>query len=161
MRRREPPFIGGEEGVIWEMPHPLMEGAKPTFGYIESGQNPMNRLWTGSMNWPNEVRPKATHQGCARTLVGPPWVKFHREFSFDLLEWAYVGFLRSWSDLPWLWAYPPLLWALIYLVKGLLPLGIMLGVCVIVFLVYFQHISCVYLNMSFCKCWITKTHGIY
>jgi hypothetical protein len=21
------PFIGGEEGVIWNMPHPLMEGA--------------------------------------------------------------------------------------------------------------------------------------
>ena len=29
MRRRRSPFIGGEEGVIWKMVHPLMEGTKP------------------------------------------------------------------------------------------------------------------------------------
>ena len=28
--RREPPFIGGEEGVPWKMLHPLMESTKPT-----------------------------------------------------------------------------------------------------------------------------------
>jgi hypothetical protein len=58
---------------------------------------------------------------------------------------------QSWSDLPWLWACPPLFWALIYLVMGLLPLGLMSGVCVVVFLVHFRYISCVYPDMSSCK----------
>jgi hypothetical protein len=31
--------IGGEEGVIWKMLHPLMEGTKPTSKYVEPGQN--------------------------------------------------------------------------------------------------------------------------
>ena len=30
-------FIGGKEGVIWKMLHPLMEGTKPTSRYIELG----------------------------------------------------------------------------------------------------------------------------
>jgi hypothetical protein len=30
MRGREPPFIGGEEGALWKMLPPLIEGTKPT-----------------------------------------------------------------------------------------------------------------------------------
>ena len=36
-----------------------------------------------------------------------------------------------------------LFWALICLVVGLLPLWLMLGICIVVFLVYFRYISCV------------------
>ena len=36
-----------------------------------------------------------------------------------------------------------LFWALICLVVGLLPLWLMSGTCIIVFLVYFRYISCV------------------
>ena len=43
-------------------------------------------------------------------------------------------------DLPWLWACLPLVLALIYLVVGLLPLGLMLGFCNVVFLVHFRYI---------------------
>ena len=39
-----------------------------------------------------------------------------------------------------------LFWALICLVVGLLPLWLMLGICVVVFLVYFRYISCVILT---------------
>jgi hypothetical protein len=35
MRKRESLFIGGEEGVILKMLHPLMEGTKPTSRYVE------------------------------------------------------------------------------------------------------------------------------
>ena len=36
-----------------------------------------------------------------------------------------------------------LFWALIWLVVGLLPLWLMSGSCIVVFLVYFRYISCV------------------
>ena len=36
-----------------------------------------------------------------------------------------------------------LLWALICLVVGLLPLWLMLGICIVVFLVYLRYVSCV------------------
>jgi hypothetical protein len=39
-----------------------------------------------------------------------------------------------------------LFWALICLVVGLLPLWLMSGICIVVFLVYFRYISCVILT---------------
>ena len=39
-----------------------------------------------------------------------------------------------------------LLWALICLVVGLLPLWLMLGICIVVFLVYIRYFSCVILT---------------
>jgi quinol-cytochrome oxidoreductase complex cytochrome b subunit len=43
MRRRAPPFIGSEEGLIpWNILDPYMESAKPTSGSIESGRNLSN-----------------------------------------------------------------------------------------------------------------------
>ena len=36
-----------------------------------------------------------------------------------------------------------LFWALICLLVGLLPLWLTLGICIVVFLVYFRYISCV------------------
>jgi hypothetical protein len=41
------------------------------------------------------------------------------------------------------WAFPPCYWALIFLVNGPSPLGLMSDVCIVVFLVYFKHIFCV------------------
>ena len=48
-----------------------------------------------------------------------------------------------WSDLIWVCPCSPLFWALFCLVVGLLPLGLMSGVCVVVFLFHFRYISCV------------------
>jgi len=39
-----------------------------------------------------------------------------------------------------------LFWALICLVVGLYPLGLMSGICIVVFFVYFRYISCVILT---------------
>ena len=72
MRRRRPPFIGGEEAVFWKMVHPLMEGTKPTSRYIEPRRHPMNKPWRGGMNRLGKVGLEAGHHGCARTLGGPP-----------------------------------------------------------------------------------------
>ena len=44
-------------------------------------------------------------------------------------------------DLPWLWACLPLVQGLIYVVVGLLPLGLMLDVYNVAFLVYFRLFS--------------------
>ena len=44
-----------------------------------------------------------------------------------------------------------LFWALICLVVGLLPLWLMSGICIIVFLVYFRYISCVILTCRYAK----------
>ena len=51
-----------------------------------------------------------------------------------------------------------LFWALICLVVGLLPLWLMSGICIIVFLVYFRYFLC-NSDMSFCKRSNTKTCG--
>ena len=44
-----------------------------------------------------------------------------------------------------------LFWALICLVVGLLPLWLMSGICIVVFVVYFSYISCVILTCPSAK----------
>jgi RsiW-degrading membrane proteinase PrsW (M82 family) len=44
-----------------------------------------------------------------------------------------------------------LFWDLICLVVGLLPLWLMSGICIVVFLVYFRYISCVILTCPLAK----------
>ena len=51
-----------------------------------------------------------------------------------------------WSDLIWVCPCSPLFWALFFLVLGLFPLGLMSGVCIVVFLVHFRYICCVILT---------------
>jgi uncharacterized protein YneF (UPF0154 family) len=47
-----------------------------------------------------------------------------------------------------IWVCPcfSLFWALCFLVVGILPLGLMSGVCIVVFVVHFRYISCVILT---------------
>ena len=57
-----------------------------------------------------------------------------------------VVFYEDKVDLPWLWACLPLVLALSCLVVGLLPLGLMLDVYNVAFLVYFRLFSYVILT---------------
>ena len=47
-------FIGGEEGVIWKMLHPLMEGTKPASKYNEPRQNHHTNVGQGGKQQPIE-----------------------------------------------------------------------------------------------------------
>jgi len=141
MWRRRPSFIGGKEGIIWKMIHPLMEGTKPTSRYVEPMLHPMNRPWRGGMNRPGNVE-----LGCGRTLGGPPWVQFYWVASSDLLDLGHGGVAKSWVGFVRFWACSPLVQGPDFLGCGPPSPLAHVGMCIVVFLVYFRYISCVILT---------------
>jgi hypothetical protein len=81
MRRREPPFIGGEEGVLVLPSWKVQTDLKPMFRCIELGSNLVNRLWHVGKRQP--------------TQDGAIWADWGWVTSLDPYDLAYVGFAQS------------------------------------------------------------------
>jgi hypothetical protein len=84
--------------------------------------------------------------GMAAHQLVPNWPIFGGVTSFGLLEWAYVLPSLRRSDLIRVCPCSPLFQALILLVSGPSPLGLMLVIYNVVFLVYFRLIFFVILT---------------
>jgi hypothetical protein len=94
MRRREPPFIDGEEGGLCKRLHPHKASFKPISRYIESARHPVNRLGDVGLNRLDEVGLEAGHQGRPH----PRWAplsQFGWIASLDLLDLVHDGAAQS------------------------------------------------------------------
>ena len=129
-------------GGLYSLKYSL-DSLKPTSWAFNLPSNPHNRPWKGGKKQPTKIGPERSqgvrsHHGWDRT--GPssvggflwsrlgPWV-----FGIEL-RWFDLGLsMFSLLGLVLLSYRPP-------------SLGLMLGVCVVVFLVYFRYISCVILT---------------
>ena len=88
-------FIGGEEGVIWKMLHPLMEGTKLTSKYVKPGQNHHTDVRQGGKHQPTESWAKRGQWGCGHTMVCSKLAHLHWASSCYLLHLAHGGVVRS------------------------------------------------------------------
>jgi hypothetical protein len=87
-RGREPPFIGGEEGALWKMLPPHIEGTKPTSTCIEPGQP--SALTLGMAISCN--RPKLGPNGASWGAAAPaPWL-------------GRLGTAFAWWSAGWVWS---------------------------------------------------------
>jgi len=91
MRGREPPFIGGEEGVIWKRPHPLMEGANWPQDPLNLARHLCNRHCNVGGKLLAKNGAERGRLGCGRTcgLATTPLSPNMPIFG----EWAPLGFL--------------------------------------------------------------------
>jgi hypothetical protein len=100
-RQREPPFIGGEKGVLWKMLPPLMEGTKPTSNWPEDALNLAkhlhNRLCNIGRRWPMKIGPERSQLGCGHTsgaialplsTLGPIFVWWVSGWSWIKPKWV-------------------------------------------------------------------------
>jgi hypothetical protein len=88
-RGREPPFIGGEEGALWKMLPPHIEGTKPTSTCIEPRQHLSTNARHGDKLQPTKVGAEQGQCGC--TLAGPPRHRLHLVFYWMGVEHSYIG----------------------------------------------------------------------
>ena len=81
-----PPFIGGEEGVICKMIHPLMEGTKLTSRYIEPRLHQHTDVGQGGKQQPTKFWAKRDWWGCGHTMACSESTHLCWASSFDLLD---------------------------------------------------------------------------
>jgi hypothetical protein len=87
----------------------------------------------------------------AHALFGPPCVQVRWAASCYLLDLAHGGVLRRWCGLVGIWPCSPFLRALILLVSGLSPIGLMSDFYNVAFLVYFGALFLCNPDMFSCK----------
>jgi hypothetical protein len=84
---------------------------------------------------------KGRHPWCGHALgdpapLGPPWVQSFVAFSTPLVDLAHGMYPWSWASLVSVWACPSFVLGPVFLVNGLSPIGLMLGVYHVAFLAY-------------------------
>ena len=133
MRRRGPPFIGGKEWVLGIFPIPIWKDQNAIL-HIDVTTIP---TWTDHGKAVRGSLPNMGWLGPGSTMSEPKLAHLRWVDSFGPLEWVYVGVLRRWGNLIWVYPCSPLVWALFCLVVGLSPLGLCRMVFVLCFLAHF------------------------
>ena len=96
---REPPFIGGEEGICflptWKAPN------QPQTAILRIYLSPIpcNHHWRGGVGWPTKDGPKARQIGCGRTSTGPKWPQLWCVAFIGPLD----GSCKIWRHLETIW----------------------------------------------------------
>ena len=151
MRRGEPPFIGGEEGLIpWNMLDPLISAPHSRRGMLHLEQNPWTAFGTSIRGSPLKMGLFGLIGGAAAPWLGPNVPIFGGLRPVGFLSWPMVvwrGVELVWFDFG---LVLHLFWALICLVVASTSWA-HVGWCYALSYCAFACIFLCYSNMSSCK----------